>query len=479
LEQFKRSVTKPFALSEEPQVPGYGPSGPLSIAFLGEAPGEEESKKGEPFVGKAGEFLDKSCCSPAKVWFAGSWKTNVIDRQPPLWNGKPNAINSPEAMECIDAQADELWREIEWLIRSKKIKVLVAVGGTATLALGIKEPITKTRGSVYEVSLAKRRALTFAEIEAGETADVICIPILHPSGLLRNRWTKKASGTMGDTLATIDDLKKVQRLAISGYKRPVERFILRPSADEIVTWIHQALDDKVLVAVDTESKGDIDLEPSKRQLTIVGLARDSENAISISFVEEDGLLTWTNGSLERIYDALNLLFTTGRLMMQNALHDVPLIAATGFKIDPRCIEHDTLLLHHAVSPEDKHNLAYIVSRFGLTTYWKEEVEKKAFGKVYNLRDCVVLHQALEPLLAAAQKVDPTGKLLEVYKEETMKLLPSVIRMHQVGMGLDRKRLKMWQQFATSKLAVAETTLKNAAQVSDLFNFKSETVNESS
>ncbi len=470
MEQFKRQPTQQFSLSSEPAVHGYGPSGPVNIAFLGEAPGSEEAVKGLPFIGPAGEFMERALCSPAKVWFRGSWLTNVIDRQPPTWNGKPNAINSPEAIECIEAQTDELWRELEWLVRSKHIKVLVAVGGTASLALGIKEAITKIRGSVYEISLAKRRALSSAEIEAGETSDVVCVPVLHPSGLLRNRWTKKASGTMGDTLATIDDLKKVQALVVAPYKRPIERFLLRPTADEIVSWIHQRLADDELVRVDTESKGDIDLEPSKRQLTIVGLARNAEDAISISFLEEDGLQTWTNGSLDRIRAALDLLFTTGRLVFQNALHDVPLIRASGFKIDARRIVHDTLLLHHAVSPEDKHNLAYIVSRFGVTTYWKEDVEKKSFGKVYNLRDCVVLAQVEEPLLNAAHKVDPTGKLLEVYRDETMALLPSIIRMHERGMKLDPKRLKMWQHFADAKLAKVEGELRAAAQVHSSFNF---------
>lgn len=473
MEQFKRQVTKPFALASTPQVPGYGPSGPVNIAFLGEAPGAEEVAKGQPFVGPAGEYMERGPCSVAKVWFRGSWLTNVIDRQPPMWNGKTNNISGPDAIEAIEVQTDELWRELEWLVRSKHIKVLCALGGTATLALGIKEPITKVRGSVYEISLSKRRALTREELDAGEPADVVCVPTLHPSGLKRNLWTKRSSGTMQDTLAVTDDLKKVQRLVECGYKRPMERFILRPTADEIVSWISRALADNVIVAVDTESSGDINLEPSKRQLTIVGLARDAENAISISFLEEDGLQTWTNGSLDRIVEACNRLFTTGRLMMQNALHDVPLLRASGFKIDASCVIHDTLLLHHAVSPEDKHNLAYIVSRFGVTTYWKEDVEKKAFGKVYNLRDCVVLHQVLPELEGAALKVDPTGRLLEVYRGETMALLPSIIAMHERGMGLDRRRLKMWQQFATSKLEAAEATLRNAAQVHPAFNFKSE------
>lgn len=474
MEQFRRQVIKPFALASTPQVPGYGPSGPVNIAFLGEAPGAEEVAKGQPFVGPAGEFMEKGPCTTAKVWFRGSWLTNVIDRQPPTWNGKNNAINSPDAIECIEAQTDELWRELEWLVRSKHIKVLVALGGTATLALGIKEPITKVRGSVYEISLSKRRALTREELDAGEAADVVCVATLHPSGLKRNLWTKRSSGTMEDTSAVTDDLKKVQRLVENGYKRPVENFILRPTADEIVAWIDEVLLTNTLVAVDTESKGDINLEPAKRQLTIVGLARNETDAISISFLEEDGLQTWTNGSLDRIVTALNLLFTAGRLMMQNAMHDVPLIAATpGFEINPACIEDDTLLLHHAVDPETKHNLGYIVSRFGLTTYWKEDVEKKAFGKVYNCRDCVVLPQVRTPLIAAAQKIDPTGAILEVYRNETMALLPSIIAMHQRGMGLDRRRLKMWQQFIASKLQAVEEHLRTVADVHPSFNFKSE------
>jgi len=42
-------------------VPGEGPSNPL-VMCIGEAPGAEEDKQGRPFVGRAGQYLDK--------WFA-------------------------------------------------------------------------------------------------------------------------------------------------------------------------------------------------------------------------------------------------------------------------------------------------------------------------------------------------------------------------------------------------------------------------
>jgi DNA polymerase len=62
-------------------VPGEGPTH-AEIMFIGEGPGATEDKKGRPFVGAAGKFLDE-LLAQAGVTRADVWITNVVKCRPP------------------------------------------------------------------------------------------------------------------------------------------------------------------------------------------------------------------------------------------------------------------------------------------------------------------------------------------------------------------------------------------------------------
>ena len=63
-------------------VPGVGDKAP-SWMIVGEAPGENEDKRGEPFVGKAGQLLDAMLASVGKKRGDGVYIANVIKCRPP------------------------------------------------------------------------------------------------------------------------------------------------------------------------------------------------------------------------------------------------------------------------------------------------------------------------------------------------------------------------------------------------------------
>jgi DNA polymerase len=62
-------------------VPGEGPTH-AGIMFIGEGPGANEDKKGRPFVGAAGRFLDE-LLAQAGVTRSDVWITNVVKCRPP------------------------------------------------------------------------------------------------------------------------------------------------------------------------------------------------------------------------------------------------------------------------------------------------------------------------------------------------------------------------------------------------------------
>jgi DNA polymerase len=105
------------------------------LVFIGEAPGADEDEQGLPFVGRAGQLLDKMIgamgLDPAKDVYV----CNIIKCRPP-GNRKPEPI---EVETCIPYLHEQL--------AAIDPKVIVALGNTAVAALlGTKLGITKVRG---------------------------------------------------------------------------------------------------------------------------------------------------------------------------------------------------------------------------------------------------------------------------------------------------------------------------------------------
>lgn len=131
------------------------------ICFVGEAPGADEDRQGEPFVGAAGQLLNKiiAACGYRRD---DVYICNILKCRPP-----GNRTPTPqEADNC----RDYLERQIE-LVRPR---YLVALGGVAAKnLLQTHLGITKLRGRVYEY----------------RGIPLICT--FHPSYLLRMPAAKK------------------------------------------------------------------------------------------------------------------------------------------------------------------------------------------------------------------------------------------------------------------------------------------------
>lgn len=132
---------------------------------VGEGPGAEEDRRGEPFVGPAGQLLDKMLVAIGlareQVYIA-----NIVKCRPP-----DNRTPRPdEAAAC----ADYLLRQIQ-LVRPR---LLLALGGVAAHALlGVETPVGRLRGSVHQ------HAQTGTPL----------IVTYHPAYLLRSPGSKRAA----------------------------------------------------------------------------------------------------------------------------------------------------------------------------------------------------------------------------------------------------------------------------------------------
>jgi DNA polymerase len=132
---------------------------------VGEAPGADEDAQGMPFVGRAGQLLDKMIAAMGLVPDNDVYVCNIIKCRPPD-NRKPTP---DETSTCIPYLHEQL-AQID-------PKAIVALGNTAVAALlGTKLGITKVRGS-WKLYRGK----------------IPVMPTYHPSYLLRPGPTQAES----------------------------------------------------------------------------------------------------------------------------------------------------------------------------------------------------------------------------------------------------------------------------------------------
>jgi DNA polymerase len=146
-------------------VPGEGASEPL-VMVIGEAPGADEDTSGRPFVGRAGQLLDKMLASIQLSRESNCFIGNVIKCRPP-GNRDPQP---DERAAC----GNFLARQIQML----KPHFILCAGRIACQSLlDTIEPIGKLRGKRHDYEAGERIIPLYATY--------------HPSALLRNENLKR------------------------------------------------------------------------------------------------------------------------------------------------------------------------------------------------------------------------------------------------------------------------------------------------
>jgi uracil-DNA glycosylase len=122
---------------------GRGPA-TAQLVLVGEQPGDQEDLQGAPFVGPAGEVLDRAL---AEIGLdrRGVYITNIVKHFKWEPRGKRRIHQTPRANEI---QACRPWLEAE--LAFVKPRVIVCLGSTAAQALiGPQFRITRSRGQFY------------------------------------------------------------------------------------------------------------------------------------------------------------------------------------------------------------------------------------------------------------------------------------------------------------------------------------------
>ncbi len=137
------------------------------IMIIGEGPGANEDKEGLPFVGRAGQLLNKMLLS-IKLDRKSVYITNVVNYRPPM-NRKPSE--------------EEIERYLPFLIKHIEIvnpKILILLGSTAlNTIIGDQEVISKARGKWIKKKIGHCETQVIASF--------------HPAFLMRQPDQKKMS----------------------------------------------------------------------------------------------------------------------------------------------------------------------------------------------------------------------------------------------------------------------------------------------
>ena len=140
-----------------------------TIMLVGEAPGAEEDRQGQPFVGVSGQLLDRMLASIG-LYREAVFITNMLAWRPP-GNRKPTPEETSMCLPFIR-------RQIELIAP----RVLVFVGGTsATTLLDNRAGITRMRGRWFDYPVRS----------GGSGVDIPAMPIFHPAYLLRQPALKR------------------------------------------------------------------------------------------------------------------------------------------------------------------------------------------------------------------------------------------------------------------------------------------------
>jgi uracil-DNA glycosylase family 4 len=177
----------------------FGVGNPDSeVLFIGEGPGYEEDRRGEPFVGKAGQLLDKMMAAIGLSRQTNAYIANIVKCHPMSNPETPDARGNdrPPEPEEVATCAPILLQQIAVI----QPKVIMTLGSPSTkMILHTQAAITGLRGKLVPFDVAHFYPASdpaSVQIDAQTRAALSrtqVLPTFHPAALLRNPNLKKDS----------------------------------------------------------------------------------------------------------------------------------------------------------------------------------------------------------------------------------------------------------------------------------------------
>ena len=354
-------------------VPGVGPSD-AKVLVVGEAPGAEEERLGEPFVGDAGRKLDDWMSGAGGLTRADVRLENVVGVRPP--NNR---------LERLGVEAVREWSEdLRRRVARHPANVIVAVGNLAFNALryggeGIKPKKEKGQQVIgYRDGISKWRGSELGVVLEGKTRKVI--PTIHPAAVLRApSWEKRCRV----------DWQRVGREQASPRVVGMKfRHTTRPDLHDVEGFV-----DLLYAAPPEAFTYDIETYQS---ILCIGFAR-SDTPLE-SFTIPTTPQYWRDPKVHsNVWKLVRAaLRSPAAKVTQNGLYDNYWLERR-HGIRPTNWVWDLMGMHHTIDPLEDHDLAFISSMFAPHyLWWKEEAkEEESIRKYASDFDALLTYNGID------------------------------------------------------------------------------------
>jgi DNA polymerase I-like protein with 3'-5' exonuclease and polymerase domains len=413
------------------------------ILVLGDYPSEADILQGRGFKDRDSRFMFWAIASGGISWS----NMNFVH----FWN---------DEADWQDRNLDFNFKLLDEKIAIIKPKVIVLLGEKIMDTILGETKIEKFRGSVMDWT---RNDTTYW-----------VIPTYDQRILSDKRWSKVGKGDATRCCMFQNDMRKSVFISESGWERPKENFQLDPTIEEVEKFVDWAIKEQPLLYGDIEGTG---LNLNRSEVVVLGLAWSESEAIVIPFKKYGGVSAFNFDEMMRLKIAIQKLFDQckGIIWQHGANYDIPVLnnEFNKFDLKHRAFGGDTMLLHHTINPELKHDIGFINSVYGKLPYWKDSfITKKEHiyytdqhnMRLYNARDCV----ALVPMYEAMLKEAKDKGLYDLYLEQ-IDLTEIVVRMSQVGLNVDPKRLKELREWLTTECIAKEKSFRELSGVPEELN----------
>lgn len=401
---------KLFKTCRNPCIQGVG-SISVDIMLIGEAPGEQEDKQKEPFVGAAGKRLD-IILKEARLDRKNLRIDNIVKCRPPN-----NRDPEPEEIKACFPYLEEE-------IRKVKPKIIVPLGGIALQVIQGLEGSTSWAGTKHW----------------SEKYNCWIMPTFHPAYICRR---------LGLQGVMIDHLKNV----VEWLKNPVEP---KPPKYVIIDTIEKAktLFDKLnsvdAFSFDTETSG---LDFWKDKILCCSFSWKERTGVVLPILQQYCKEFWKPEEKEWIIDQLKKVLESniGKIG-QNLSFDIQFLKSNRIKLNN--FVFDTMLAHHLLDENvgrEGHGLDTMVLRyFPDMGKYDEELSKYLPNK--NTSYAVIPNEVLWKYSAADadaefrcyQKFKPELEkqgLMRLFNKITIPFQKVLLETEYYGVKLDIERLE--------------------------------------
>lgn len=405
--------------------PTYPPG--CKVVFCGEAPGEEEVRSREGFVGRAGKILQKIIYASGMSWEQVG-RTNVVKRAPD--GGYDSEAFKATFYEKIKDGRKQIIRPTcelqEWRrvlqneLERWRPNIVVACGNESLAALCGTTGISKYRGSLLPSVLVQGLKV---------------VPIVHPSWLQRSAQWQELYVSSEICRRRVVPQSEFPEL---NYKPWTE--ILKPTINDVLDFLKFAQGRMV----------SLDIETRAGSIACVGLCVQevgAEVAICVPIQTTSGPYFDPEVELD-FWRGLQYLVECTPIVGHNVTYDLAWLRDYG--ISPSTV-HDTMLLFHRLHPELPKGLDFVNMWYTDIPYYKDD--GKTWGRnqpderlwQYNIKDVVSTLRCF--LAMAGVDNNATG----LYRRETLAKLPVGFEMQCLGMGVDEYGLGFARDVLTAEM----------------------------